>query len=78
MEQKLRAVVIIAMAALISIIAMYTFVRISGALDQLRGSDLLLRCFSLWIKSIILTQSVLVVGGLFLFVLRKPKGMGNK
>ncbi|MGQ3685572.1 MAG: hypothetical protein ACUBOA_11300 [Candidatus Loosdrechtia sp.] len=78
MEQKLRAIVIIAMASFISIIAMVAFVRISNALDQLRGADLLMRCFSLWIKSIILTQSVLVVGGLFLFMLRKPKGMGNK
>jgi hypothetical protein len=39
-----------------------------------RGTELLWRCFAIWIKSIILTQAVLVVGGLFVFMMRKPKG----
>ena len=62
------------MSFLISLIAIYSFIRVSSAIEQVRGSDLLWRCFAIWIKSIILTQAVLVVGGLFLFVLRKPKG----
>ncbi len=74
MKQKLKAFIIIVMAVIISLIAIYAFMRVSSAIDQVRGSDLLWRCFAIWIKSIILTQAVLVVGGLFLFMLRKPKG----
>lgn len=62
------------MAILISLIAIYAFMRVSTAIDNVQGSDLLWKCFAIWIKSIILTQTVLVVGGLFLFMLRKPKG----
>ncbi|MCR4318761.1 MAG: hypothetical protein NUV74_00285 [Candidatus Brocadiaceae bacterium] len=74
MKQKLKAFIIIVMAVIVSLIAIYAFMRVSSAIDQVRGSDLLWRCFAIWIKSIILTQAVLVVGGLFLFMLRKPKG----
>ncbi|HLE86485.1 MAG TPA: hypothetical protein VI727_02330 [Candidatus Brocadiaceae bacterium] len=74
MKQKLKAFIIIVMAVIISLIAIYAFMRVSSAIEQVRGSDLLWRCFAIWIKSIILTQAVLVVGGLFLFMLRKPKG----
>ena len=62
------------MAVIVSLIAIYAFMRVSVATEQLRGTDLLCRCFAIWIKSIILTQAILVVGGLFLFMLRKPKG----
>ncbi|MEK7805635.1 MAG: hypothetical protein AAB258_02730 [Planctomycetota bacterium] len=75
MKQKLKAFIIIVMALFISLIAIYAFMRVSSAIEQVRGSDLLWRCFAIWIKSIILTQAVLVVGGLFLFMLRKPKGV---
>ena len=74
MKQKLKAFIIIGMAILISLIAIYAFMRVSSTIEQVRGSDLLWRCFAIWIKSIILTQAVLVLGGLFLFMLRKPKG----
>lgn len=74
MKQKLKAFIIIVMAVLISMIAIYAFMRVSTATEQVKGSDLLWRCFAIWIKSIILTQAILVVGGLFLFMLRKPKG----
>jgi len=74
MKQKLKAFIIIGMAILISLIAIHAFMRVSSVIEQVRGSDLLWRCFAIWIKSIILTQAVLVVGGLFLFMLRKPKG----
>ena len=62
------------MAVLISLIAIYGFRRVSHAIEQVHGSELLWKCFAIWIKSIILTQTVLVLGGLFLFMLRKPKG----
>ena len=74
MKQKLKAFIIIVMATLISLIAIYAFMRVSVAIEQIRGTDLLWKCFAIWIKSIILTQAILVVGGLFLFMLRKPKG----
>ncbi|MFN3532459.1 MAG: hypothetical protein ACK41Q_08105 [Candidatus Brocadia sp.] len=74
MKQKLKTIIIIAMAVLISLIAIYAFKRVSIAIEQVRGAELLWKCFAIWIKSIILTQTVLVVGGLFLFMLRKPKG----
>lgn len=74
MKQKLKAFIIFVMAVLISMIAIYAFMRVSTATEQVKGSDLLWRCFAIWIKSIILTQAILVVGGLFLFMLRKPKG----
>lgn len=77
MKQKLKAFIIIVMAVCISLIAIYAFIRVSAVDDQLRGTDLLWRCFAIWIKSIILTQAILVVGGLFLFMLRKPKGSCN-
>ena len=74
MKQKLKVFIIIVMAVLISFIAAYSFMRISHVIENVHGSDLLWKCFAIWIKSIILTQTVLVVGGLFLFMLRKPKG----
>lgn len=58
---------------MVSIIALYAFWRVSRAFEALRGTDLMWKCFAIWIKSIILTQAVLVVGGLFLFLLRKQK-----
>lgn len=74
MKQKLKAFIIIVMAVIVSLIAIYAFMRVSVAIEQVRGTELLWSCFAIWIKSIILTQAVLVVGGLFLFMLRKPKG----
>ena len=74
MKQKLKAFIIIVIAVIISLIAIYAFMRVSVAIEQVRGADLLWKCFAIWIKSIILTQAILVVGGLFLFMLRKPKG----
>lgn len=76
MKPKLKALIIIIMALIITLIALYSFVSVSRAIDQIRGADLFWKCFAIWIKSIILTQGVLVVGGLFLFMLRKPKGTG--
>lgn len=74
MKQKLKALIITSMALFISLIAIYAFRSVSHAIDQFRGSELVWKCFAIWIKSIILTQAVLVLGGLFLFMLRKPKG----
>ena len=74
MKQKLKALVITIMALFILLIAIYAFRSVSHAIDQFRGEELLWKCFAIWIKSIILTQTVLVLGGLFLFMMRKPKG----
>ncbi|MBE7446201.1 MAG: hypothetical protein HS132_13475 [Planctomycetia bacterium] len=74
MKQKLKVLIITIMALFISFIAIYAFRSVSNAIDQFRGSELAWKCFAIWIKSIILTQTVLVLGGLFLFVLRKPAG----
>lgn len=74
MKQKLKVIIVIIMAIIISMIAIYTFTRVSLAIEHVHGSELIWKCFAFWIKSIILTQAVLVVGGLFLFMLRKPKG----
>lgn len=74
MKQKLKVIIIIIMAIIISMIAVYTFSRISIVIEHVHGSELIWKCFAFWIKSIVLTQAVLVVGGLFLFMLRKPKG----
>lgn len=73
MKQKLKGFIVTIMAILISLISIYAFMRVSSAIEQTHGTDLLWRCFAIWIKSIILTQAILVVGGLFLFMLRKPK-----
>ncbi|HHT9116737.1 MAG: hypothetical protein A2545_08670 [Planctomycetes bacterium RIFOXYD2_FULL_41_16] len=74
MKQKLKAFIIIIMAILISLISIYAFMRVSVVIEQARGTEVLWGCFAIWIKSIILTQAILVVGGLCLFMLRKPKG----
>jgi len=74
MKQKLKVIIVITMAIIISMIAVYTFTRVSIAIEHVQGSELIWKCFAFWIKSIVLTQAVLVVGGLFLFMLRKPKG----
>lgn len=74
MKQKLKALIITIMALFILLIAIYAFRSVSHAIDQFRGAELLWKCFAIWIKSIILTQTVLVLGGLFLFMLRKPTG----
>lgn len=75
-KPKLKIFIITVMALIITLISLYSFVSVSRSIDQIRGADLLWNCFAIWIKSIILTQGVLVVGGLFLFMLRKPKGTG--
>jgi len=74
MKQKLKAFIIIIMAILVSLISIYAFMRVSVVIEQARGTEVLWGCFAIWIKSIILTQAILVVGGLCLFMLRKPKG----
>jgi len=74
MKQKLKVIIVIIMAIIISMIAVYTFTRVSLSIEHVHGSELIWKCFAFWIKSIVLTQAVLVVGGLFLFMLRKPKG----
>lgn len=74
MKQKLKVFIITVMAVLISLIAIYAFRRVSHAIEMVRGPELMWKCCAIWIKSIILTQTVLVIGGLFLFMLRKPKG----
>lgn len=73
MKQKIRGCIIATMAVLISLIAVYAFGNVSHTLEVTRGPDLLWHCLATWVKSIILTQTVLVVGALFLFMLRKPK-----
>ncbi|MBF8277330.1 MAG: hypothetical protein HW390_2403 [Candidatus Brocadiaceae bacterium] len=73
MKQKIRGCIIATMAVLISLIAVYAFGNVSQSLEVTRGPDLLWRCLAMWVKSIILTQTVLVVGILVLFMLRKPK-----
>ncbi len=73
MKQKIRGCIIATMAVLISLIAVYAFGNVSHTLEVTRGPDLLWHCLATWVKSIILTQTVLVVGVLFLFMLRKPK-----
>ncbi len=78
MKQKLKTFIILAMAVFISLISIYAFIRVSSAMEQVRGTELLWRCFAIWIKSIILTQAILVVGGLFLFMIRKPKVQHNQ
>ena len=52
MKQKLKAFIIIVMAVIISLIAIYAFMRVSVAIEQVRGTDLLWKCFAIWIKSI--------------------------
>lgn len=74
MKQKLKAFIIIIMAALISLIAIYAFRSVSHAIEVVHGPELMWKSCAIWIKCIILTQTVLVIGGLFLFMLRKPKG----
>ncbi len=74
MRQKLKTVIIMSMAVFIFIIAIYTFRRVTHAFEQIQGIELVWKCFAIWIRSIILTQTVLVMGGLFLFMLRNPKG----
>jgi F0F1-type ATP synthase assembly protein I len=74
MKQKFRTIVISVMAVIITLIAIYSFVRVSGAIDHVHGKDLMWKCFAIWIRSIILTQAVIVIGGLLLFMRRKPKG----
>ncbi|MDN3512768.1 MAG: hypothetical protein NG747_00025 [Candidatus Brocadia sp.] len=74
MKQKLKPFIITVMAVLVSLIALYALRRVSQAIEHVHGSELLWKCFAIWIKSIILTQTVLILGGLFLFMLRKPKG----
>ncbi|MBV6518532.1 MAG: hypothetical protein DCC43_06745 [Candidatus Brocadia sp.] len=77
MKQKLKAFIIMSMAVLIALIAIYAFRRVSHVIEMVRGPELAWHCFAIWIKCIILTQTVLVIGGLFLFMLRKPKGTTN-
>ncbi|TWU52469.1 hypothetical protein B188_04230 [Candidatus Brocadiaceae bacterium B188] len=74
MKQKLKSFIITIMVMLISLIAIYAFRRVSNAIEMIRGPELIWKCCAIWIKCIILTQTVLVIGGLFLFMIRKPKG----
>lgn len=75
MKQKLKTIIILIMAIFITLISAYSFLSVSESIEKTRGAELVWRCFAIWIKSIILTQAVLVVGGLFLFMIRKPKNI---
>lgn len=71
-KRVLRIIDITLMCIVIISVAIYSIVQIGGV-DEARFSTYLSRCLSIWIRSIIVTQAVVIIGGIIYFLLWEPK-----
>ncbi|MEE9488780.1 MAG: hypothetical protein V3W00_08725, partial [Candidatus Brocadiales bacterium] len=56
---------------IIIFVSIYSVVQI-GRVEEARFSAYLSQCLGIWIRSIIATQAVLVIGGIIYFILWEP------
>ncbi len=71
-KKVLRVINISIMCIIIVSVAIYAIIQIGGV-EERAFSAYLSRCLGIWIRSIIVTQAVLIIGGIFYFLLWEPK-----
>lgn len=71
-KKVLRIVDIVMTCIVIVFVAIYAAVQIGGV-KEAAFSAYLSKCLGIWIRSIIITQAVLIIGGIIYFLLYEPK-----
>lgn len=71
-KKVLRIIDISIMCVIIVVVAIFAVIQIGG-IREATFSAYLSKCLSIWIRSIIITQAVLIIGGIIYFLLREPK-----
>ncbi|MFQ5862100.1 MAG: zinc finger Ran-binding domain-containing protein [Candidatus Brocadiales bacterium] len=71
-KKVLRIIDITLVCIIIVIVAIFAVVQIGG-IGETGLRAYLSRCLGIWIRSIIITQAVLIIGGIIYFLLREPK-----
>ncbi len=71
-KKVLRIVVVSVMSVLVLAISIYAFLQIGGIKATAFG-DYLSQCIGIWIKCIILTQAVVIIGLIIIFLLRETR-----
>lgn len=71
-KKVLRILDISIVCIIIVSVAIYAIIQIGGV-EEKAFSAYLSRCLGIWIRSIIVTQAVLIIGGIFYFLLWEPK-----
>ncbi|HCN19851.1 MAG TPA: hypothetical protein DIS73_06145, partial [Planctomycetia bacterium] len=70
-KKVLRIIDIVITCLIIVSIAIYAFVQIGG-IKEAGFAAYLSKCLGIWVRSIIITQAVLIIGGIIYFVLYEP------
>lgn len=70
-KKVLRIVDIVVACIIIVFVAVYAFVQIGG-IKEAGFAAYLSKCLGIWVRSIIITQAVLIIGGIIYFVLYEP------
>lgn len=71
-KKVLRIIDISIMCIIIVVVAIFAAIQIGG-IREATFSGYLSKCLGIWIRSIIITQAVLIIGGIIYFLLREPK-----
>lgn len=71
-KKVLRIVDVVVACIIIVFVAIYAAMQIGGV-KEAGFSAYLSKCLGIWIKSIIVTQAVLIIGGIIYFLLYEPK-----
>lgn len=71
-KKVLRMVIVGIVCILVALIALYSVIDISSVREA-KLSAYVGRCVGIWIRSIIMTQAVVIIGGIFFFLLREPR-----
>lgn len=71
-KKVLRIIDITVVCIIIVIVAIFAVMQIGG-IREIGFSAYLSKCLSIWVRSIIITQAVLIIGGIIYLLLREPK-----
>jgi hypothetical protein len=76
-KKVLRILDLSIICTIIVFVSIYSVVQI-GRVEEARFSAYLSQCLGIWIRSIIATQAVLVIGGIIYFILWEPPATGAR
>lgn len=71
-KKILRIIVVSIMSILIVITSLYAFIQIGG-IRETAFLDYVRQCIGIWIRCIIITQAVVIIGLIFIFLLRESR-----
>ncbi len=72
-KKVLRVLDISVICCIIVFVSIYAVIQI-GNVEEARFSAYLSKCLAIWIRTIIVTQATLVIGGIIYFILWEPQG----